>query len=480
MHGDTQAAAAAASSMSLRTAREWETGPVPSGTKRLRDWRTRPDPFAAVWGTDVEPLLRSDTRGVLEANVMLALLRTRYPDQFHPGQARTLQRRFRDWRAQHGPEPEVFFEQVAVPGREAAIDFTHATDLGVIVAGDPFPHLLFEFVLSYSHWTYVSVAFGETFEALVAGVQGALWALGGVPAVLRSDNLSAATHELKARRGRDLTVRFRAVLEHYGMRSSRITPGRAHENGVAEQAHRRLKALVAQALLVRGQTAFEDLAAYEAFVQAVVADWRNRPAEARLAEERPALRALPAAAIPSYTTYHPVVRRWSTIRVAHRTYSVPAQLMGRTVEARVHPNVVEVRDRGRLVQTMPRLRKEEAHRIDYRHVIGWLVRKPGAFARYRYREDLYPCVTFRRAYDALTRTHGERADVEYLRILHLAATEGEARVREVLLRALDQVGGFDYVTVQAQVAPPTCVVPVIHIPVPDLSLYDALRAGAAA
>jgi hypothetical protein len=298
--------------------------------------------------------------------------------------------------------------------------------------------------------------------------------------VLRSDNLSAATHELKARRGRDLTVRFRAVLEHYGMRSSRITPGRAHENGVAEQAHRRLKALVAQALLVRGQTAFEDLAAYEAFVQAVVADWRNRPAEARLAEERPALRALPAAAIPSYTTYHPVVRRWSTIRVAHRTYSVPAQLMGRTVEARVHPNVVEVRDRGRLVQTMPRLRKEEAHRIDYRHVIGWLVRKPGAFARYRYREDLYPCVTFRRAYDALTRTHGERADVEYLRILHLAATEGEARVREVLLRALDQVGGFDYVTVQAQVAPPTCVVPVIHIPVPDLSLYDALRAGAAA
>ena len=151
----------------------------------------------------------------------------------------------------------MFFEQVAVPGREAAIDFTHATDLGVTIAGEPFPHLLFEFVLSYSHWTWVAIAFGETFEALVAGVQGALWALGGVPAVLRSDNLSAATHELKASSGRDLTPRFRAVLEHYGMRSSRITPGRAHENGVAEQAHRRLKSLVAQALLVRGHAAFD-------------------------------------------------------------------------------------------------------------------------------------------------------------------------------------------------------------------------------
>ena len=186
------------------------------------------------------------------------------------------------------------------------------------------------------------------------------------------------------------------------MRSSRITPGRAHENGVAEQAHRRLKSLIAQALLVRGHAAFDDVAAHDAFVQEV-AYWRNRPAAARLAEERPALRTLPSAAIPSYTSYYPVVRRWSTIRVAHRTYSVPAQLMGHTVEARVHPNVVEVRYRDQVVQTMPRLRKEDEHRIDYRHVIGWLVRKPGAFARYRYREDLYPSVTFRRAYDALVR-----------------------------------------------------------------------------
>ena len=480
MDGKTQAAAAAASSMSVRTAREWETGPAPSATKQARDWRTRPDPFATVWRTDVEPLLRTDSKGVLEAKWVLEVLRTRYPEQFHPGQARTLQRRFRDWRARHGVEPEVFFEQVAVPGREAAIDFTHGTDLDVTIAGDPFPHLLFEFVLSYSHWTWVALAFGETFEALAAGVQGALWALGGVPEILRSDNLSAATHELKASSGRELTPRFRAVLDHYQMRSSRITPGRAHENGVAEQAHRRLKSLIAQALLVRGHADFTDVAAYDTFVQEVVAYWRNRPAAARLAEERSALRALPSAAIPSYTTYYPVVRRWSTIRVAHRTYSVPAQLMGHTVEARVHPNVVEVRYRDQVVQTMPRLRKEDAHRIDYRHVIGWLVRKPGAFARYRNREDLYPSVLFRRTYDELVRSHGERADVEYLRILQLAATAGEARVSDVLAVVLDQVAGFDYVTVQAYVAPPVCVVPVIHIPVPDLSVYDALRVGAAA
>ncbi len=82
MDGKTQAAAAAARSMSLRTAREWDSGPAPSTTKQLRDWRTRPDPFAAVWGTDVEPLLRSDTKGVLEAKLVLELLRTRYRSSF--------------------------------------------------------------------------------------------------------------------------------------------------------------------------------------------------------------------------------------------------------------------------------------------------------------------------------------------------------------------------------------------------------------
>jgi hypothetical protein len=212
----------------------------------------------------------------------------------------------------------------------------------------------------------------------------------------------------------------------------------------------------------------------------VVDRWRNRPAAARLLEERPRLRSLPSSPIPSYTPYESKVRRWSTIRVAHRTYSVPARLIGHTVEARVCPDVVEVRYRGELVQTMPRLRKEDEHKIDYRHVIGWLVRKPGAFARYRYREDLFPSVTFRRAYDRLLTTSGERADVEYLRILKLAAQAGEPRVTSVLARLLDDMAAFDYVTVQSCIDPPTPRVPVIRIPAPDLRAYDALLTGAVA
>ena len=229
MPGKMLAAAAAAAGMRERTARRWQSGALPSTAKAPRTWRTREDPFADVWQSEVVPQLVADTQGRLQALTLFTELCRRHPGRFQPGQLRTLQRRVREWRAQAGPDREVYFEQVAVAGREAAFDFTDASSLGVTIRGVPFPHLLFEWVLSYSRWTYVGLALSETFEALVSGLQGALWTLGAAPAVLRHDNLSAATHELKRSGGRQLTVRFRQVLEHYGLDSSRIQPGKPHE-----------------------------------------------------------------------------------------------------------------------------------------------------------------------------------------------------------------------------------------------------------
>ena len=323
----------------------------------------------------------------------------------------------------------------------------------------------------------MALALSETFEALVAGVQGALWTLGAAPAVLRHDNLSAATRELRRSGGRQLTARFRQVLEHYGLRSSRIQPRKAHENGVVEQSHFRMKTAVEQALLLRGATDFVDEAAYLTFVRAVVDRTRNRAAAVRLAEERPHLRPLPAAPVPEYTTFQCRVRKWSTIRVGGRAYSVPLRLIGHTVEVRQHPTMVQVLYGGEVLCTMPRLRGAADHRIDYRHIIGSLVRKPGAFARYRFREELFPSLTFRAAYDALGRTHGERADVEYVRLLHLAATTSERQVEVTLRARLDAGAGCDYASVQAEVRPPVPTIPVVHIPRPDLSRYDALLTG---
>ena len=478
--GKTMSSAAASAGMSERSARRWKHASLPSEGQEPRTWRTRPDPFSGVWESEVVPLLQSDEHGVLEGTTVLAELQRRHGEAYGPAQLRTMQRRIAHWRALHGPGKEVMFEQVPEPGREGAFDFTDASDLGVTIAGVAFGHLLFQFILTFSKWRWVGLAFSETFEALLRGLQGALGELRGVPPVWRSDNLSAATHQLPGG-GRELNRRFAVVLDHYGATSTRIEPGESHQNGAAEKAHDVLKSALAQALVLRGSRDFATVDEYMLLV-GVVRDRINAGKSAeRLAEERKHLRPLPATRLPEYTTYTATVRQWSTIHFAHHVYSVPSRLISCEVEVRQHPDVVEVfyRDRTRPTATMPRIRGDRYHQIDYRHVIWSLVRKPGAFARYRYREELFPSLVFRRAYDALVDARGERADVEYVRILHLAASTLQADVERVLETLLLRGERPDFAAVKALAAPDRPVVPVVHIPAPDLSVYDCLLAGGA-
>ncbi len=476
--GKTIVAAAAASDMSERSAYTWKAGALPSETKGERPWRTRPDPFEAVWETEVVPLLAADERGVLEAKTVLTDLRRRHGEKFSEGHLRTLQRRVHEWRALQGPGKEVMFEQEHKPGREGAFDFTDMSDIGITIAGQAFAHLMFQFILSFSKWRSVGLAFTETFEAVLRGLQGALWELGGTPEVLRSDNLSAATHQIPEG-GRELNRRFAAVLDHYDVKSTRIQPRKSHENGVAEKANDIFKSAVTQALVLRGSSDFSSVDAYMVFVGTIRDEINGGKCAAQLALERERLRPLPAKKLPEYTTYVATVRQWSTIHFARRVYSVPSRLIGDEVEVRVHPDVVEVFYRRKLTATMPRLRGDRYHSIDYRHVIWSLVRKPGAFARYRYREELFPTFVFRRAYDAIVDARGERADVEYVRILHLAASTMQSRVEEVLAEMLDRKARIDFVTVKSLAAPEKPTIPIVRIPAPDLSEYDQLLVGGA-
>lgn len=166
--------------------------------------------------------------------------------------------------------------------------------------------------------------------------------------------------------------------------------------------------------------------------------------------------------------------------MGRKTYSVPSRLIGHRIEARLHPDAVEVYYAGELVLTMPRLHGDVDHRIDYRHVIWSLVRKPGAFARYRYREDLFPSLIFRRAYDSLVARRGDRADIEYVRILHLAASTMEALVEKSLATLVDAGAAFDYAAVKALCAPAPSAFPTVEIGKPDLAVYDGLLAGGVA
>jgi len=299
MEGKTQEASAAAAAMSVRSARKWQHGAYPSQRREPHTWRTRPDPFSAVFESDVVPLLAADEKRVLEARTILGELDRRHPGEFSVRHLRTLQRRIRQWRALNGPDKEVFFPQEHPPGREAAYDFTNCDELGITIGGTPFDHLLFELALGFSGWRWPTVALSESYEALLLGVQEALWQLGGVVEVLRSDNLSAATHELPLSGGRALTRRYQGLLDHYGLGSTRISPSKAHENGVVEQAHRRTKSILAQMLVLRGSRDFASVEEYQRWVREVIEREHNALLGEKLAAERRHLRPLPAVALPA-------------------------------------------------------------------------------------------------------------------------------------------------------------------------------------
>jgi transposase len=472
--GIPQMTAAAKAGMSERTARKYvRSGRAPSQVKVAHTWRTRPDPFEGVW-PEIEALLHQDAG--LQAKTIWMELNERYPGRFSVGQLRTLQRRLLARRARAGPDREVFFPQTHLPGEQAQSDFTDMRQLQVVIAGQPFGHLLYHFVLTYSNWEAVSICPSESFESLSAGLQGALWRLGGVPLEHRTDNLSAATHELAESRGRDFTERYRELIDHYGLRASRNFPGNAHENGDVESANGQLKSAIDQRLRLRGSRAFLSREAYEGFLESCV-QARNATRQGRIEEERAHLRALPVWPLPAYRESYATVSRASAVRILKHSYSVSSRLIGYQLRVRLHADIVELDYKGERVAVMERRIGRDPHRIDYRHIIHTLVRKPGAFRRYVFREALFPTLEFRRAYDALLAAgSSDQADLDYVRILHLAASDGEESVRAVLAGLLSAGAAPTYETVRAEVRGPRTPegVPFLEITAPDLTVYDRL------
>jgi Mu transposase-like protein len=436
---DTLANAADKAGVDEKTARKYrDADTLPSQQQAPHTWRTREDPG-------------------------------RFPDV----QLRTLQRRIKQWRALEGPPKEVFFAQTHEPGRLAESDFTQMNELGVTIAGEPFDHLVYHFVLTYSNWEAGTVCFSESFESLSEGLQNALWELGGVPRRHRTDRLTAAVNSDSD--SGTFTGKYQALLAHYGLEAQAIQPRKANQNGDVEQSHYRFKQAVDQALMLRGSRDFAGRGEYQVFLRRLMAG-RNANRKARFAEELAALSSLPARRLEMARRVKARVDPGSTIHVGGNTYSLPSRLVGEFVDVHVGAETLDIWHGARKVDTLPRLRGRGKHRVEYRHVIDWLVRKPGAFEEYRYRDAMFPTSRFRMAYDVLVDRRPGRAVKDYLAILHLAAREGEVGVDEALRLLLEEgrmPDGEAVADALRQGLRPPAVTDVLIVDV-DLTMYDRL------
>jgi hypothetical protein len=390
---------------------------------------------------------------------------------------RTLQRRVATWRALHQAQVAIL-EQVHRPGEVMQTDGTWLSELGVTIQGQPFKHILIHSVLPYSNWEWGRAAQSESLAALQSGLQSTLIKLGHVPEYHQTDNSSAATYwpGAKAQPGskREYTDGYLQLLDHYGLKPRTINLNSPQENGDVESAHGSAKRAIKQYLLLRGNRDFDSVAAYEAFLSDVM-DRRNRPRQKRLAEELAVMKPLTATPLACGSRVRVRVTRSSLIRVQKNVYSVPTGLIGHRVTVHIHEWYLEVYYQSHLVETLPRLAGENRHHVNYRHVIDSLLRKPGGFRNYRYRDDLFPSLVFRRAWEHLNRWRSpRRADLSYLRILRLAARMLEVEVGAALELLLTTPGPWDETDVERLLQPEPIPVPELMCGTVQLQQYDRL------
>jgi len=474
--GCTQKQAAASANMrSRKTVAKYEKlEKLPSELKQVRRHRTRPDPFTEDWSS-VEKMLE-EAPG-LEAKAVFEWLCEQYPGRYRPGQLRTFQRHITTWRALHQKQVAIL-EQVHRPGEVMQTDGTWLTKLGVTIQGQAFKHILIHSVWPYSNWEWGRVAQSESLAALHQGLQSALIKLGHVPEYHQTDNSSAATYwpGAKAQSGskREYTEGYLQLLSHYGLKPRATNINSPHENGDVESSNGGLKRAIEQYLLLRGSREFDSLGEYEAFLFDVM-ERRNRPRQERLNEELAVMKSLSATRLDTSSQVRVRVTRGSLIRVQKNVYSVPTSLIGRWVKVRIREWQLDVYYGTQLVETLSRLVGTKQHHVNYRHVIDSLLRKPGGFRDYRYRDDLFPSLVFRHAWEQLKQWQSPRkADLTYLRILRLAARTMESEVAAVLELLLAASGSWDETDVERLLQPEPIPIPQLTCGQVQLQQYDQL------
>jgi hypothetical protein len=376
---DGTAVAAAKASISTATAYRIEKDPRLPSQKMAPRGRRRPDPLAAIFESEIVPMLQA-APGLRPVAIFEEMMR-RHPD-LGEGIRRTLERRIRAWRAVHGAEREVIFRQRHEPGRMGLSDFTAMGEIAITIAAQPLDHRLYHFRLAYSGFEHAHVVLGgESFIALAEGLQNALWSLGGAPREHRSDSLSAAFRNLDKDARNDLTRRYEGLCGDYGMTPTRNNPGIAHENGAIEGPHGHLKRAIRDALLMRGSAEFDDLPAYRRFIDEIVGRRNARNAK-RIDLERAKLRDLPDRRTADYEAVSVRVTSSGGFTLRKVFYTVPSRLIGHRLRVRLFDDRLEVFIGGTPLMTLPRGRAHPSGKhdqvVNYRHVIHSLRRKPMA------------------------------------------------------------------------------------------------------
>jgi len=281
-----------------------------------------------------------------------------------------------------------------------------------------------------------------TQQAFLEAHEYAFGYFGGVFGTLRYDNLKAAVKKILRGYRREETARFIAFRSHWRFHSEFCTPEEPQEKGGVEgevgyfrrnhwvplpQA-RDLEELNAQLLGACRQDEQRQIAGH------------SQPVGIAALAERAHLLPLAEQGFELAEVSFPRVDGLGCVRVRTNLYSVPAA-PGRTVEVRLGPSHLELRDEGRCLARHERCYGRQQQILELEHYLEVLERKPGALAgskplaRWR-AKGLWPA-SYDRLLDELIERHGKSSGTrQMIQVLALVRPHGHARLHAAIEQAV--------------------------------------------
>ena len=472
-HGESQVTAAAKAGISERSGRRIDQGKRNTALKP-RDYQTRKDPLEGAFEKYLVPLLEQEP--TLQPITLFEELTEQCPGKFDRSCLRTIQRRVKRWRAIEGPEKEVMFLQRHEPAMQGISDYTHLKNQVILIAGEPFKHILYHYRLVFSGWTYVQVVLGgESFESLSTGLQNAFWLSGGVPKEHRTDSLSAAFKNHTQEKV--LTERYHSLAKFYGFKATKNNPGIAHENGSIEANHGHLKRRIEQKIKLRGSNDFLSLEDYQNLIDTVT-NKINQACKTRFDQERPHLKGLPTRRTNDFSEFYVRVTTSSTINIKRVIYTVPSQLIGERLMVHLFDDHLDIYLGHQKILTLKRTYAHGRMRersVNYKHVIHSLAKKPNAFKSSQLRDDLIPDGDFTLIWRQLVSTQRiDDASRYMVNLLLIAANNNcESALARLVLRQLQKGTQLSIDECKRQFDP-AITVPDIVASQHNLTSYDEL------
>ena len=408
--GNTQILSSSRAGFSERTGRRVERfGASPI---KERKWQTRKDPLIDVWNNDLLPLLKKCPD--LKAITLFEHLEEKYPNKYDNSILRTLQRRTKNWKILSGKDKEVMFTQKHIPGQMGISDFTILKSK-ITIKGRKLFHRIYHFRLAFSKFSFAKIILGgESFTALANGLQNALIKIGGSPKEHRTDSLSAAFNNNNDKK--ELTDNYKTLCDHYNIKATKCNLGKSHENGSIESSHGHLKRRIDQAILMRNNNDFDSIEDYQSFIDKIISVI-NKKNKILIKEEKKYLQKLPKYKAQDFSVIYSYVSLNSVIRVKKIVYSVPSRLISQTVKIHLFDDHLEIFYNNSKTYNLIRkyYNKDDSNvTVNYRHLVSSLIKKPGAFKNFIWKDELLPSDDYRKIWNIVNNAHEAKSSCKYI------------------------------------------------------------------